>query len=101
MFSHFDLPKGQDLAYCKHKKCIYKFDRYREAGREGKARLVKLQIFSFFNPSNWQLSNFLCFSYLQKNFSAPKKVYFLLDIYIIFEIAINIKEDKKSLIIIN
>ena len=25
---------GQDLAYCKHKKCIYKFDRYREAERE-------------------------------------------------------------------
>jgi hypothetical protein len=35
---------GQDLAYFKHKKCIYKFDRFREAGREEKNRLVKVII---------------------------------------------------------
>ena len=37
----------------------------------------------------------------RKIFSAPKKYSFLFDIYIIFEIDINIKEDQKSLIIIN
>ena len=33
---YIDLPKGQDLACCKHKNCIYKFDRYWEAGKERK-----------------------------------------------------------------
>jgi hypothetical protein len=29
------------LAYCKHKKCIYKFDRYCETGRERKRIYLK------------------------------------------------------------
>jgi hypothetical protein len=32
--------------YCKNKKCVYKFDRYLQAGRDGKNRLVGIQPFS-------------------------------------------------------
>jgi hypothetical protein len=40
------------LAYYKHKKCIYKFDRYLKEGRETREnRLVKIQAFSFINPN--------------------------------------------------
>ncbi len=46
----------------------------------------------FYNPINFIIKNF---------FGAEKIVTYLLDIYIIFVIAINKKEDKKSFIIIN
>ena len=34
-----------------NKKCIYQFDRYIEREREEKDRLVRIQPFSFINPS--------------------------------------------------